>query len=137
MEKYLMVLFILIGGLTIQAQTQAVKIVLDLTSPDKATQESALRHLRMMSEAYPDSEFELVVYGKAISIVVEEDSPFVEEVKAVEGKKRASIKVCAVALKRNNIGKDQLLPGVKVVPDAIMEIVKRQTEGWSYIKEAN
>ena len=38
-------------------------------------------------------------------------------------------------MKRHNVDASQLLPGVTVVPDAIMEIVTKQNEGWGYIKE--
>jgi uncharacterized protein len=37
-------------------------------------------------------------------------------------------------MKRHNVDKTQLLPGVEVVPDAIFEIVTKQSEGWGYIK---
>jgi hypothetical protein len=38
-------------------------------------------------------------------------------------------------MKRHGITENQLLPGVDVVPDAIIEIVGKQQEGWGYIKE--
>jgi intracellular sulfur oxidation DsrE/DsrF family protein len=39
-------------------------------------------------------------------------------------------------MKRYNVAKTQLLPGVETVPDGIIEIIDRQREGWGYIKEA-
>ena len=38
-------------------------------------------------------------------------------------------------MKRYNVAKGELLPGIATVPDAIMEIVEKQGEGWGYIKE--
>jgi intracellular sulfur oxidation DsrE/DsrF family protein len=43
-------------------------------------------------------------------------------------------KVCAIALRNNNIDKSQLLPGVETVPDGIYELVSRQQDHWGYIK---
>jgi intracellular sulfur oxidation DsrE/DsrF family protein len=40
-------------------------------------------------------------------------------------------------MKRNQVEKDQLLPGVVVVADAIIEIATKQGDGWGYIKEAH
>lgn len=132
-----MVGIILMSFSALQAQTEPIKVVFDVTSGDENTQQSALRHLKMMSEAYPDSEFELVVYGKALSMVVREDSKFAERIKKFKGNERASIKVCEMAMKRHEVKQEQLLPGVQSVPDAIMEIVKKQNAGWGYIKESH
>jgi intracellular sulfur oxidation DsrE/DsrF family protein len=38
-------------------------------------------------------------------------------------------------MKRHKISKDQLLKTMSTVPDAIMEIAIKQSEGWAYIKE--
>jgi len=51
--------------------------------------------------------------------------------------KNVTFAVCGQTMKRHNIDKSQLLPGVVIVPDAIMEIVTKQGEGWGYIKEAH
>jgi intracellular sulfur oxidation DsrE/DsrF family protein len=39
-----------------------------------------------------------------------------------------------MTLNRNHIDKDQLVPGVEIVPDGIYEIISKQQEGWGYIK---
>jgi uncharacterized protein len=52
-------------------------------------------------------------------------------------KKDVSIKVCALAMKRQNVDESQLLPGVQVVPDGIYEIISKQRDGWGYIKVAH
>ena len=137
MKNYLMVLIALISCLAVQAQTDPVKVVFDVTSADENTQGSALRHLKLMKDSYPDSEFELVVYGKALPMVLKEGSPFAEKVKELEGSDRVSIKVCEGTMKRYEVDKSKLLPSVQTVPDAIMEIVRKQSQGWGYIKESH
>jgi uncharacterized protein len=47
-------------------QSKPVKIVFDVTSKDPATHQSVMRHITGMSAAYPDSEFEVVIYGGAL-----------------------------------------------------------------------
>jgi intracellular sulfur oxidation DsrE/DsrF family protein len=48
-----------------------------------------------------------------------------------------SIKVCALAMKRQKVDASQLLPNVQIVPDGIYEIISKQREGWGYIKVAH
>lgn len=135
MKTLLLSLVTLVCIGNIQAQTKSVSVVLDVTSSDEETQKSALRHLKAMVEAYPDSEFELVVYGSAISMVLKSDSPFADKIAEFDKDSRGSVKVCQGTMKRYEVSPDQLLPTVQMVPDAIMEIATKQNQGWGYIKE--
>ena len=45
-----------------------------------------------------------------------------------------TFKVCAIALRNNNVDKNQLLPAVQVVPDGIYDLVSKQQYHWGYIK---
>ncbi len=45
-----------------------------------------------------------------------------------------AFRVCAIALRSNNVDTSQLLPGVQTVPDGRYEIVTKQQENWGYIK---
>jgi intracellular sulfur oxidation DsrE/DsrF family protein len=96
-----------------------------------------MRWIKEISTAYPKAELELVMYGKGFELVVPERSSFVAEVKEAMKNPNVSFKVCAAALKNNNVDKSQLLPGVQTVPDAIYEIISKQQERWGYIKVVN
>ena len=135
MTRYL--IFMMLLGLSAQAlaQDQPVKIVFDVTSQDEAAHQSTMRHVKMMSEAYPDSEFEVVVYGGAIAMVKKDDSSVANYINELANNDKVHIKVCEGTMKRRQVGKSQLLPGVGTVPDGILEIVTRQGQGWGYIKE--
>jgi uncharacterized protein len=123
--------------LSVVAQSKPVKIVFDLTSKDTLTQQTALRHISLMTESYPQSSFELVIYGGAMNMVVKGKSTLTKSIEKIIGNPGVSIKVCEYTLKRYGVDKSQLLPGVDTVPDGILEIVTKQYEGWGYIKEAN
>ena len=117
-------------------QSKPVKIVFDVTSKDTLVHQAALRHVSGMAKAYPDSQFEVVVYGGALPMFVTRNSTVAESIQALNGNRNVSFKVCAVTMKRYNVDQRELLPGVEEVPDAILEIVNKQNEGWGYIKEA-
>lgn len=119
------------------AQTKLVKIVFDVTSKDTLTHQATIRHVSLMSNSYPDSQFEIVIYGGALPMVLSEKSRVSGGIQTLMKAKNVSIMVCGETMKRQNVDKSQLLPGVGVVPDAIMEIVTKQNAGWGYIKEAN
>jgi intracellular sulfur oxidation DsrE/DsrF family protein len=65
---------------------------------------------------------------------VKDRSVVANELKEITGNKNVAVKVCAAAMKRHNIDKNQLLPGIGIVPDGIYEIITKQKEGWGYIK---
>lgn len=124
-------------SLLAHAQNKPVKILFDVTSKDSLTHQAVLRHVNGMASTYTNSSFEVVVYGGAISMLLKDKSTVSKAIEAASVNKNVAFAVCAETMKRYNIDKDQLLRGVVVVPDAIMEIVTKQSEGWGYIKEAH
>ena len=110
------------------------RVVFDLTSRDTLEQRAVLRWIREVSEASPDAQMEVVMYAKGFELVMPDRSPYANEVKEAMKNPKISFKVCAIALKNNNVDKSQLLPGVQTVPDGIHEIVMKQQENWGYIK---
>jgi len=117
------------------AQEKPIKVVFDVTSGNTDVHKSAARHLRLMSETYPDSEFELVVYSSAYKMVDNKSSAAGETLREIVKNKNVSIVVCQNTMKRNDKSKEDLIPGVTTVPDGIFEIVSKQQLGWGYIKE--
>jgi intracellular sulfur oxidation DsrE/DsrF family protein len=77
---------------------------------------------------------EVVMYGKGFELVMPERSAYVAEVKEAMKNPNVKFKVCAMALRNNNIAASQLVPGVETVPDGIRELVSRQQDNWGYIK---
>ena len=137
MKKIVCIILFAGFAMTCSAQTKPVKILFDVTSKDSLTHQAVLRHVKLMSSAYTNSNFEVVVYGGAISMLLKDQSTVSEAIQSVSTNKNVAFAVCAETMKRQNIDKSQLIPGVIVVPDAIMEIVTKQGEGWGYIKEAH
>ena len=115
-------------------QRQPYRVVFDLTSRDTLEQRSVLRWLREVGTSSPDAQMEVVMYGKGFELVMPERSGYLEDVKAAIKNPNIKFKVCAMALRNNNITQSQLLPGVETVPDGIYELVSKQQDHWGYIK---
>jgi intracellular sulfur oxidation DsrE/DsrF family protein len=137
MKKNSMLLsLVVLMPLLTMAQSAAYKVIFDITSGDTAAHKTVIRQMRGISQSRPDAQLQVAIYGDALSMVMKDKSIIADAVKELSSNKKASFKVCAATMKRHNVDKTQLLPGVEVVPDAIYEIVAKQHEGWGYIKVA-
>lgn len=135
MKRILLVgLALLVTPCFANAQRQPYRVVFDLTSRDTLEQKAVLRWLREVSTSSPDAQLEVVMYGKGFELVMPERSAYIADVKNALANPKIAFKVCAIALKNNNIDQSQLLPGVETVPDGIYELVSKQQNGWGYIK---
>ncbi len=137
MKTFCTVLIACFVNTLVWAQSRPVRIVFDVTSGDSLVHQSAVRHAGEEAKAHPDGKFEIVIYSGALEMVLKDHSTVAPAVAKMLENKNASVKVCQATMKRHNIDKSQLLPGVDVVPDALVEIIDRQAEGWGYIKEAH
>ena len=70
-------------------------------------------------------------------MALKEKSTVSKSIQKLENSSNVSFKVCEETMKRYNVDKSQLLPKMGTVPDAILEIVTKQGEGWGYIKESH
>ena len=115
-------------------QSKPYKVVFDLTTDAPQDQTAVLRWLREVESVNPQSEMEVIMYGRGLGIVMPERSTVLDEVKQALARPRVSFKVCEISLRNQKVDKSQLLPNVSTVPDGIGAIVARQNEGWGYIK---
>ena len=126
--------FALLSAGAVQAQKLPYQVVFDLTSRDTLEQRAVLRWLKEVGTASPNAQMEVVMYARGMELVMPERSTYLADVKEAMKSPNVKFKVCAIALRNNNIDKIQLLPGVEVVPDGIYELVSKQQEHWGYIK---
>ncbi len=134
MKQFLLCTCTLMLALLASAQEKNYKVVFDMSSKDTINQQAITREISLIKGATPEARLEVVVYGQGLDLVVQGRSAQQPVVQKLIADNKASFKVCAMTLKRNNITKDQLVPGVEIVPDGIYEIISKQQEGWGYIK---
>jgi uncharacterized protein len=120
----------------LQAQKD-YKVVFDLTSRDSVDHKNIIRWLNEITAAEPNANLEVVLYGKSLDMVTKDKSVVSNAVQQLASKPNVAFKVCAIAMKNNNVDKGQLIQGVQVVPDGIYEIIAKQKEGWGYIKASH
>lgn len=135
--KCIIVIVLFISSIEIFGQTKPVRIVFDVTSKDTLTHQSVLRHVKGMAKMYPEAMLEVVMYGGAWPMAVNGKSSTASAMEELSQNKNVSFKICGITMQRYNVQSEDLVTGVEVVPDAIIEIVTRQGEGWGYIKESH
>jgi intracellular sulfur oxidation DsrE/DsrF family protein len=136
MKKTLLLAAVLMTSFLIKAQNADYRVVFDMTSRDTINQQAVIRELGLIREGNPDAKMEVVMYGQGIDLAIKDRSSQQAAIQKLLTDKGISFKICAIAMRRNNIDKSQLIPGVEVVPDGIYEIISKQRDGWGYIKVA-
>ena len=118
----------------VHAQAKAHRVVFALTSPDEVDWKLMLGNIRnLMSGLAPDSvEVEVVAYGPGISFV-QKGSSAESEINSLE-EKHVHFVACENSMRMKHILVSDLVSGVKPVPAGIVEVIKLQEKGWSYIK---
>jgi len=137
MNRYFFVLLIatLVSG-QVSSQVKDYKVVFDVTSKDTNVHKAVIRWCNEITSAYPEARLEVVYYAQSLEMITQGKSVVSNDVTRLINDKKVSFRVCETAMKRWNIDKSQLLPGVSTVPDGIYEILQRQREGYGYIKAA-
>ena len=134
MYKNILGLLLVFSGSFLNAQTSDYKVVFDLTSKDTTDQKAVIRWISGITSSDPNAKLEVVLYGQSLDMVVKNRSVAASDIPKLTENKNVTFKVCAIAMKKHEIDKSMLLPGVEIVPDGIYEIITKQKEGWGYIK---
>jgi uncharacterized protein len=131
--KFLLVSALVISSSFLKAQS---KIVWDMPSGDTTQQRVLFRQVNNVLAAAPDTKIEIVFHGNSVYGLLKDTGYFKEQIIALH-KRGVVMAVCNNALKMRNINTNRVIPEAVIVPVAILELVKKQEEGSSYIKAAN
>ncbi len=135
MKKNLLIfLSLAISFLNSHAQNSDYKVVFDITSSDPSCQNQVVREASLIKEGNPDAQVEVVLYGHSLDLIRKDKSQYTSDIQKLINQEGVSFNVCHIAMKHNNVDSSQLISGVGIVPDGIYEIIKKQREGWGYIK---
>ena len=137
MKRIILIAAIYLCFSSLFSQSKPYNVVFDITTADTAVHQRVIRWINMIISSNPDAKIEVVFYGKSLDMVVQEKSSVTNDLRKLAAEKKASFVVCQQAMKVHNIEKSQLLPGVLTVPDGLYELVKKQAEGFGYIKVVN
>jgi intracellular sulfur oxidation DsrE/DsrF family protein len=106
-----------------QAPVREHKVLFAVTSADAGDWGMTMGNIRNLREGLkPDAvQVEVVAYGPGIAI------------KALEAEGVVFL-ACANAMRHQNLTLADLIEGITSTPAGIVEVVRKQEQGWSYIK---
>jgi len=133
MSKLFLPLFLLLFSSSLFAQQKKLSVVWDLSSADTLVQAAVFRQINNARALEPNLEIEVVFHGQAVRSLLMVDKTFEARVKAVK-ERGVTVAVCNNSLKRLNINPSELMSETTIVPSAVVELIKKQSEGWSYLK---
>ncbi len=109
------------------------KVVIQLTSEDSLVHKSLMKQLNNILTAAPDTKIEVVCHGPGISMLVIDKTTVHDKIQQMKSK-GVVFMACENTLRERNIPKEKIISEAGFVPSALVEIITKQEEGWSYIK---
>jgi len=111
-----------------------MKVVVHVNFPESGLQGAGLKNVTNILKEAPDTMVEVVCHGAGIGLV---EKARTEHTEAVEALIKQGVKfvACENTMRRKSIRKEDLLPGVGMVPSGTVEVVrKQQKDGYAYFK---
>jgi intracellular sulfur oxidation DsrE/DsrF family protein len=136
MKKSTIALLFCMVTLAASAQEKKLSVVWDLSSADTTVQAAVFRQINNAKAQVPDLQIEVVFHGQAVFAVMNDSLQFASRVKMAK-EKGVNLAVCNNSLKRLKIDPSKLMPETTVVPSAVVELIKKQADGWSYLKASH
>ena len=117
----------------ISVEKKASRVVFHLSSPDTAAHRALTIQLNNVLEGIPNAQLEVVVHNKGITMLQTQKSTLAPELDALK-KRGVQFMACEHTMKRLKLEKADMLPLSGFVPSGLVEIIRKQEEGWSYVK---
>lgn len=109
------------------------QVIFQVAEPGPALHEAALRNIsNTLADLGPDTEVALMAYGAGLGLVTDETG-FQDQVDDLV-EQGVQMLACRNTMTRLRIPEDRLLQGVEIVSSGIGEIVRRQQQGWAYVR---
>ena len=135
--KYLHIVFLLLMiSFSSNAQSNKHRVVWDLSSADTTVQAAVFRQINNARVELPDLDIEVVFHGQAVYVMMKDSTQFADRIKIAKDK-GVTLAVCNNSLRRLKIDPSQVSPSAIVVTSAVAELIKKQTDGWSYLKASH
>lgn len=108
-------------------------VVVHLDEESEEKHQAVLRNVgNLVADLGELTAVELVAHGPGIGLCLAE-SPQAESLRELIGR-GVVVAACENTLESKGIGPDQLAAGVLTVPSGIGELVRKQQQGWAYVR---
>ena len=110
------------------------KLVLQVSDNDPAKWNLALNNAKNVQDdlGAANVDIEIVAYGPGISMLMLESASGVQVSEALRA--GVHIAACENTMRHQKLANGDMLPAISYVPAGVTEIMRRQGEGWAYIR---
>jgi intracellular sulfur oxidation DsrE/DsrF family protein len=118
------------------ASLKVHRVVIEVNVPGEMAYQIVLGNITNLRKAMAPEpvEVEVVCEGKGVDMVLK-SGPVLKGV-ATAQKNGIKFMACNNTLKFRKLDPKRLISGVSIVPAGVAQVVRRQEEGWSYLKGA-
>lgn len=110
------------------------KAVMQLSSSDTLAWKMLMNNIKNLKAAWEDKvTIEVVVNGPGISFLMKEKATQSDRIIHFKSQ-GVSFMACENTMKEKNISKESIIPEAGFVKSAVVEIILKQEQGWTYIK---
>jgi intracellular sulfur oxidation DsrE/DsrF family protein len=116
------------------AGTKHHKIVIQVSDNDTAKWNLALNNAKNLQDdvGAANVDIEIVAYGPGIGMLKLESPTGARITEAMKG--NVKVLACENTMRGQKLTKDDMLGGISYVPAGVTEIMKKQSEGWAYLR---
>ena len=135
-KKLLFAFAILLFSFNVSAQTGATqhRVVMQLSSNDTLVWKGLMNNIKNLKNGWGDSvSIEVVVHGPGIEFLTKGKTTQQERIAYFKSKGVVFVG-CENTLTEKKISKESIIPEAGFVKSAVVEIILKQEQGWSYIK---
>ncbi len=111
-------------------------VVFEMTQPEGQTWDSLITHVNNMREVLNKEggvEVEVVFFGPGLNMLRKTNTKYEERLKALADA-GVTLSACQNAMRFMKLKTEDLFPFANQVDSGISQIVRRQEQGWAYIK---
>jgi len=114
------------------AQTRH-RVIIQFSDSDSISMASVLGQVKNIKTDLPDAEIEVVCHGPGLDLLVQKLTKVPLLIR--EWKSRGvTFAACGNTMRRRGIKKEDLITEATPIPSAMVELILKQEEGWSYAK---
>ncbi len=127
-------MFLILIGLSISAYSQETpKVLFHLQSADTLVHKSVVTQIKNLKQEIPTAEVLVVCNGPGVEFTLLSKSTYINRLAKLN---LADVKVvaCEFTMAQRKIEKTDLNPYSGMVSHGVVEIVRKQSENWLYIK---
>jgi len=122
------------AGMAQAAPKAKQRVVIQVSDADPGKWQLALNNARnVQSDLGKDNvEIEIVAYGPGLDMLKAESKVAAGLAAALDSS--VGLLACENTMQNRHVSRDEIYAGVRFVPAGVTHIMKRQAEGWAYIR---